>query len=434
MENKYKQVCYDLAREFDLNAALFERLGHAQHHEIVFVGKELDMMIDIQEQLQMLEVMGDDEFRRFYVEFPRPTMEEWGDCDELIAEGEYESREEFEQSWRCWNPTETQWFHFSSMKYRECRAIRFMDRKFSWFIITNESRYWDKRDVSRTDYGYEDVLGRIFSYLKKLIDVIVDEPDGFNDYVAANLPYQQRDGRIARKELNRIVPRLRIEVEDRETAVEALEASVAENFGKPFENMTIRQFCKYYRIANEAFEKIFRKLDLDRRNRFGLDELDDIAYYDRVKLGGLKEDYNLDSHDDYEKFAYDHYGELGLSRLNIGATNYDLPGWVITVSNSYSSYVDVAIDVATALYKAGAPLKIYDAEKLLAILREEDYVRLQPHTFHDYMNHHDEGTVYELPWEHECDGGEDAPLTVEQYREIVELAEWEEEARVKVII
>ncbi len=130
-----------------------------------------------------------------------------------------------------------------------------------------------------------------------------------------------------------------------------VEASAAENFGKPFECMTIRQFCKYYRIANEAFEKIFRKLYRDRRNRVALDELDDIAYYDRVKLGGLK----------------------------------------------------------------------------------EDYVRLQPQTFHDYMNHHEEGTAYELPWEYECDGGGDAPLTMEQYREIVELAEWEEEARVKVV-
>ena len=33
--------------------------------------------------------------------------------------------------------------------------------------------------------------------------------------------------------------------------------------------------------------------------------------------------------------------------------------------------------------------------KLLKILNEEDYVGLIPYTFHDYMNHHEEGTVYE---------------------------------------
>ena len=61
-----------------------------------------------------------------------------------------------------------------------------------------------------------------------MIDVIVANPDGFNDYVAHNLPYQQRTGRIAQRELNRIVPNFKIEVEDRETAIKALEDSVHE--------------------------------------------------------------------------------------------------------------------------------------------------------------------------------------------------------------
>jgi len=47
---------------------------------------------------------------------------------------------------------------------------------------------------------------------------------------------------------------------------------------------------------------------------------------------------------------------------------------MIVTSNSYSSNVGLAIEVVTALYKAGALLLIYDAEKLLRILREGDYV------------------------------------------------------------
>ena len=56
----------------------------------------------------------------------------------------------------------------------------------------------------------------------------------------------------------------------------------------------------------------------------------------------------------------------------------------------------LAIEVATALYKVGVPLLIRDAEKLLRILREEDYVRLIPNTYHNYMGYQEEGTVYEL--------------------------------------
>lgn len=62
----------------------------------------------------------------------------------------------------------------------------------------------------------------------------------------------------------------------------------------------------------------------------------------------------------------------------------------------------------------------------------EDYVRLVPYSYHNYMGYQEEGSVYELPWEYECseDGG--SSLTAEQYKEIVSFAEWQEEERVKV--
>ena len=92
----------------------------------------------------------------------------------------------------------------------------------------------------------------------------------------------------------------------------------------------------------------------------------------------------------------------------------------------------MAIEVATALYKAGAPLLIYDAEKLLRILLEEDYVRLVPDSYHNYMGYQEEGSVYELPWEYECTDDACSVLTKEQYQAIVSNAEWQPEERVKV--
>lgn len=40
-------------------------------------------------------MMGDDEYREFYTEEPRPTPEERGDAEELIASGGYDSWETF---------------------------------------------------------------------------------------------------------------------------------------------------------------------------------------------------------------------------------------------------------------------------------------------------------------------------------------------------
>lgn len=305
----------------------------------------------------------------FYIEVPRPTPEEWGDAEELIASGEYDSREAFLAGWLAFNPEETRWFYVAPTRYGDSRSIRVTDRKRTRFIITNRSACADGKP---DDAWCRESLTRLFDYLQRLIDIVVANPDGFNDYVALNLPYQQRTGRITQKEFNRIVPNFKIEVEDQETAIKALEDSVHGRPVPPLESMTIRLYCTYYRIANEAYEAYYRKRGASGRvyedPQDVPEELRDVAYYKRMKFVDVETLYDIDSPADFIRFATDHYGELGLSRLNIFASNKRQQGWMIVVSNSYSANVGLAIEVATALYKAGAPLLIYGAERLLRIL------------------------------------------------------------------
>ena len=429
-----RKLLADLAKEVGLNASHLEALGERQHWEIVVGGDMLERLVDIQRQIERLTVMGDDEYRGFYIEVPRPTAEEWGNAEELIASGEYDSREAFLADWLAFNPMETRWFHVASTRYGDSRSLRVTDRKRTMFIITNCPAC---ADGAPDDAWCRDILTRLFDYLQRLIDVVVADPDRFNDYVAHNLPYQQRTGRIAQRELNRIVPNCKIEVEDKETAIKALEDSVHGRSVPPLETMTIRLYCTYYRIANEAYEAYYRKRGASERvyedPQDVPEELRDVAYYRRMKFVDVETLYDIDSPEDFIRFATDHYGELGLSRLNIFASNKRQQGWMIVVSNSYSANVGLAIEVATALYKAGAPLLICDAEKLLRILREEDWVRLVPDSFHNYMGYQEEGIVYELPWEYECSNDGDSPLTRDQYHAIVSLTEWQPEEQVRPI-
>ena len=424
----------DLAKDVGLNASHLEALGESCQWEIGVDGDMLERLVEIQHQFERLAVMGDDEYRGFYIEVPRPAPEEWGDAEELIASGEYDSREAFLADWLAFNPMETRWFHVASSRYGDSLSICVTDRKRTSFIITNDSKC---TDTEPDDTWCRENLTRLFDYLQRMIDVIVANPDGFNDYVAHNLPYQQRTGRIAQKEFNRIVPNCKIEVEDKETAIKALEDSVHGRSVPPLETMTIRQYCSYYRIANEAYEAYYRKRGAS--GRFYEDpqdvpeELRDVAYYKRIKFVDEEILYDIDSPEDFIRFATDHYGELGLSRLNIFASNKRQKGWMIIVSNSYSANVGLAIEVATALYKARAPLLIYDAEKLLRILLEEDYVRLVPDSYHNYMGYQEEGSVYELPWEYECSEDTDSVLNKEQYQAIISNAEWQPEEQAKPI-
>ena len=420
-----RKLLADLAKEVGLNTSHLEALGESRQWEIVVGGDMLERLVEIQHRFERLAVMGDDEYRGFYIEVPRPAPEEWGDAEELIATGEYESRESFLEDWLACNPMETRWFHVASCRYSDSRSIRITDRKRTRFIIANRSNCED----AESDYLWsKEILISLFDYLERLIDVIVANPDGFNDYVAHNLPYQQRTGRIAQKDFNRIVPNFKIEVEDRETAIKALEDSMHGLSAPLFETMTIRKYCTYFRIANEVYETYYRKRGVSECIYVDphdvTEELRDVVYYKRVKFVDVTEMYDIDSQDDFRRFATDHYGELGLSRLNILASNDRQHGWKIVVSNSYSAKVELAIEVATALYKAGVPLMIYDAEKFLKILMEEDYVRLVPESFHNYMGYQEEGCVYELPWEYECADDSNSVLTKEQYQAIVSLAEW----------
>ncbi len=423
-----------LAKEVGLNASHLEALGESRQWEIGVDGDMLERLVEIQHWFERLAVMGDDEYRGFYIEVPRPVPEEWGYAEELITSGEYDSREAFLADWLAFNPMETRWFHVASSRYGDSRSIRVTDRKRTNFIITNSSKC---ADAEPDDTWCRENLTRLFDYLERMIDVIVANPDGFNDYVAHNLPYQQRIGRISQKEFNRIVPNFKIEVEDRDMAIKALEDSVHGHSAPLLETMTIRRYCTYYRIANEVYENYHRKCGF--RGRIHTDpqdvpeELRDVVYYKRKKFVDVTEMYDIDSPEDFMRFVTDHYGELGLSRLNIFASHDRQQGWKIAVSNSYSANAGLAIEVATALYKAGTPLLIYEAEKLLRILLEEDYVRLVPDSYHNYMGYQEEGSVYELPWEYECSDDGDSSLTWEHNQEIVSLTEWQPEEQVKPI-
>ena len=427
-----RRLLADLAKEVGLNASYLEALGESRQWEIVVGGDMFERLVEIQHRFERLVAMGDDEYRGFHIEVPRPTPEEWGYTEELITSGEYDSREAFLADWLAFNPVETRWFHVASSRYGDSRSIRVTDRKHTRFIITNCPKC---TDAGPDDTWCRENLTRLFDYLERMIDVIVANPDGFNDYVAHNLPYQQRIGRIAQKDFNRIVPKFKIEVEDRETAIKALEDSVHGHSAPLFETMTIRRYCTYYRIANEVYEAYHQKRGL--RGRIHTDpqdvpeELRDVVYYKRKKFVDVTKMYDIDSQEDFMRFATDHYGELGLSRLNIFASHDRQQGWKIVVSNSYSANAGLAIEVATALYKAGTPLLIYDAEKLLRILLEEDYVRLVPDSYHNYMGYQEEGSVYELPWEYECSVDSNSVLTKEQYQVIVSIAEWQDIGQVK---
>ena len=144
-----RKLLTDLAKEVGLNASHLEALGESRQWEIGVGDDMLERLVDIQHQFERLAVMGDDEYRAF-------------------------------------TPMETRWFYVASNRYGDSRSIRVTDRKHTHFIITNRSKC---TDAEPDDTWCRENLTRLFDYLQRMIDVVVVNPDGFNDYVAHNLRY-----------------------------------------------------------------------------------------------------------------------------------------------------------------------------------------------------------------------------------------------------
>lgn len=114
--------------------------------------------------------------------------------------------------------------------------------------------------------------------------------------------------------------------------------------------------------------------------------------------------------------------------MNVGSSDYYVDGkWLLTFGISYSAYVDVGLMIAMALFESGAPFIYYDAETTLHVLEETGWIRLEPHTFHDYLQGGDDEGVFPLPYVEFCDGEHE--ISREQYDQIVDKAVWEHDVK-----
>ena len=413
-------------------------LHHDLRDDVYLDKKSFGLMLDIQRTLSIFEPIDDDEARKIWLEIPRGTAQEWKAFDDEHSWYSYPEEDNlvsYQEALDSDFPYEKEWFFLVTSTYREFTFLKISDRAHRYVILTN--RHF-RDDSQPTDMRW--LLEPLLQLVKERVADIAKAPDTYNLYIEENLPYRQRSGIIKSKDLNRIIPKRKLKVKNREYCIQVMKELIrreevyesgntdwkGQNVPAPFDTMSIRRFCKYYRIADSvcwsrAGKKRFKKEDKPT---------DDVEYY-RHTLHGPLDQYDLDSEKDFLEFAKDHYGELGLSCMNVRATCHYADGkWLITFGISYSAHDAVGLRIALALYETGAPFIFYDAQNLLHILEESGTVRISPFTFHDYLGSGDDEGVIDLPFVEDCD--KEGELTSAQYNEIVSLAEWEPDVRLKL--
>lgn len=453
-----------------LTVPLMERADSGNHdlNGICVSGRSLELLMEIKGLLDVFAPSGDDYRHSLWIEVPRGKLSDWCSFNHAKdwAEEEVYTRADYLKEWKANYPMESQWYHISVTQYRGHTYLHIVENDHWWCQIHDD----DDKHVHNRDMEW--LLEPLAEFLREKVPVIAADVEAYNRYVDEHLPKRQRTGRIARKDLDRIVPWQRRRPKNVKKVIKMLKECIANEevyrrtepkwvgdkferlettidegmlppcYREPLPQMSIRIYAKYFRVAYEAYEAHFQRLY--RRNKRERQEyaafleessaMTDIEFYRNYqhgRHGEITDETDFDSEEAFKEMAYDHYGELGLSRNDVHATDYYTPGGcLISFDVSYSAWVDAGCEIALALYEAGAPLLMHDAQKILDILEAKGYVRLTPHTFHDYLNHHKEGSVFSLPYE--CYLGNGDEITREQYDEIVSLAEWSPVTQLKL--
>ena len=316
--------------------------------EFLLEGESLDIAWKIHKELQVFEPCGDDDNRTIWLEVPRGDISDWMPYEEAVRYEDVHDEEEYVAAWKASHPRETEWLKVMTSVYNGNIFLRLFDGE-SCFGSYRSNDIGSCSKEKPSEY-----LELLLNEIRLLKARIIDNPETYNEYVEKNLPKQKRTGRISRKELNRILPWYREEIENQEEVEKMLQDCV-EYSGTPLDKMTIRIYCKYYRVAYEAYVGC---------NDFNAK--DDVEFYTKCALKHIDDELDVDSEKDFKDFAYDHYGELGLTRMNLYASNYEVPGkWIFSFGVSYSSWLWDALKIAKALYESGAPLQIYHQPNVL---------------------------------------------------------------------
>jgi hypothetical protein len=452
-----------------LTVPLMERAEHGNQNlnGTCVNGRSRELLFEMRELLNVFAPAGDDYRHSLWIEVPRGKPSDWASFRDMKCwDEDIKTRADYLKEWKANYPMESQWYHISVSRYKGHTYLHMVENDHWWCQVHDDNgKHAHQEDM-------EWLLDPLAEFLREKVSAIAADVEAYNQYVDEHLPKRQRTGRIARKDLDRIVPWQRRKPRNLKRVIKMLKECIANEavyrmtepkwvgdklekpktlpdgvalpacYREPLPHMSIRIYAKYFRVAYMAYKEHFRHLM--RRSRREREEyaeflteassLTDIDFYRRYQLGRhgeITDETDFDSEEAFKEMAFDHYGELGLSRNDVHAVDYYTPGkWLITLGVSYSAWVDAGCEIALALYEAGAPLLLHDAQKMLDILEGKDYVKLTPHTFHDYLDHHEEGSVFDLPYE--CYLGNGDEITREQYDEIVSLATWEPEGELKL--
>lgn len=366
----------------------------------------LEVMLRIEKTMSRLDVMDDDDRRQLWIELKAPRK-----CDreeDADANGNY-------------------WYLLITGCYQQMHYLILSNKGWRFVDLRSHEHGHGERKPDVWHGNVSKALKKLEKYINALVDRICANPDEYNDYVADNLPYSKREGRIRRKDLNRICPCYRT-FDDPEQVVSIVKEVQAIPI-TAYDKMTLRTYMHVWRILYEAY---------CTKDRFRQDDaecfrgLSDAEVFEHNSKGREIEGLDLDSEADYLKWEKENspyhchdvaYARVHLQPIKKGEFSYDekldVPDgkWYFSLGYSVYGYSQDVVNMLEALREAGIGLRCSSSKRLLRMALEKDWVSLSPLP-NKYTHDEELGNEISLP-----DVDED--VTEEQVHQVIEAVQWE---------
>ena len=155
------------------------------------LNKESDELLNaLLVKLSALQYCGNNERWKFWVSVQRGEIEDFGDYDELHEDGDYNTYEEFERSWKEWFPKEEYWYQITVATHGGYSVVG-INNSIIINISPNEKTAWGR--------DYSEFLKFLITEVDKMLMMIKEGT--YEKHINTVLPYQYRKGIIPRKRL-----------------------------------------------------------------------------------------------------------------------------------------------------------------------------------------------------------------------------------------
>ncbi len=334
------------------------------------------LLDDLFELLEQIFPFAENGVRRLWLRAERGPIEDFGNIEEEIANGSYESEEEFIREWEDWFPEETEWYEF--------QAVQLKDEGYR--AVTLRHKVVILQDKHREPAGYPNEITEFVQWLidgvKECIDML--KAGTYNDYVNANLPPQHRTGKIRRKDFWNIWPEAREEFfEDisAEDVAEFIKKASAqgvdpETIKERLPGMTANDFYRF--CAMGYAENRYKGCDLTPKEQYYL--------HADGRDSGLR---NIDADDPAAFYAWLHDRSRGGGHpweVCRGGNSTHVSLYPLDDENGYYFILDgdawnrtiETVKFYLALTRAGVPVYLREAHTLADRLAETEWIGIVP--------------------------------------------------------